>query len=77
MNNPQIWQAVAAVIAAYAALLGGLYAVVTRPIEGRLHDLSQRLDTIEQRLQKIEERLTDFGERIARLEERVPPLVHR
>jgi hypothetical protein len=47
MNNPQVWQAVAAVIAAYAALLGGLYAIVTRPIQSQLTDIIRRLERIE------------------------------
>jgi hypothetical protein len=54
--NPQIWQAVAAVavVAVFAALMGGLYAVVTRPLMGRLDDICRRLDVIENRLQNIE-----------------------
>jgi hypothetical protein len=68
MNNPQLWQAIAAVIAAYAALLGGLYAVVTRPIQSPLTDIIRRLE-------RIETKQDDHSQRITRLEERTPPLL--
>jgi hypothetical protein len=69
MNNPQVWQAIAAVIAAYAALLGGLYAIVTRPLQSQLTDIIRRLE-------RIEIKLDDHSQRITRLEERTSPL-HR
>ena len=53
MNNPQLWQAIAAVIAAYAALLGGLYAVITRPLQSQLTDIIRRLERIETKLAHI------------------------
>jgi hypothetical protein len=69
MNNPQVWQAIAAVIAAYAALLGGLYAIVTRPLQSQLTDIIWRLE-------RIEVKQDDNSHRITRLEERTSPL-HR
>jgi hypothetical protein len=69
MNNPQLWQAIAAVIAAYAALLGGLYAVITRPLQSQLTDIIRRLE-------RIETKLDDHSQRITRREERTSPL-HR
>jgi hypothetical protein len=59
----QYWQAAAGLIAAYAALFGGIYAVVTRPIENRLTGIAGRL-------KRIEEKLDGHAERITRLEER-------
>jgi hypothetical protein len=56
--NPQIIQALAAVVAAYAALLGGLYAVVTRPIQAQLGDIIVRLTRIENLLTDHEKRIT-------------------
>ena len=56
--TPQIWQAIAAVVGAYAALLGGLYAVVTRPIQAQLTDIVQRLGRIETKLDDHEKRIT-------------------
>jgi hypothetical protein len=67
VNNPQTWQAIAAIVAAYAALFGGLYAIVTRPIQSQLTDIIQRLG-------RIETKLDDHAERITRLEERTSPL---
>ena len=61
--NTQTIQAAAAIVAAYAALFGGLWAVVTRPIDNRLSDVIERL-------KRIEEKLETHGERITRLEER-------
>lgn len=52
--------------AAYAAILGGLYAVITRPIQTQLSDIIQRLG-------RIETKLENHSERITRLEERTPP----
>lgn len=72
--NPQYWQAVAAVIAAYAALLGGVYAVMTRPLIAHLSSIQTsieaRLDEIMRRLERIEKKLDDHSERITHLEER-------
>jgi hypothetical protein len=56
-------QTAAGLIGAYAALFGGIYAVVTRPLEARLADVIERL-------KRIEEKLDNHAERIARLEER-------
>ena len=54
MNNPQLWQAIAAVIAAYAALLGGLYAIVTRPMMARMDAIQGQIAEIIRRLERIE-----------------------
>jgi predicted PurR-regulated permease PerM len=66
MNNPQVWQAIAAVIAAYAALLWGLYAIVIRPLQSQLNDIIRRLE-------RIEAKQDDHWQRITRLEERTSP----
>jgi F0F1-type ATP synthase membrane subunit b/b' len=80
MNNPQFWQAIAAVIAAYAALLGGLYAIVTRPMMARMDGMQDSMQAqiadIIRRLERIETKLDDHSQRITRLEERTSPL-HR
>lgn len=68
--NPQYWQAAAAIIAAYAALFGGIWAVVTRPIENRFTDVMDSLKRIEGKLDKHEAKFTEHGDRITRLEER-------
>lgn len=67
MKDPQVWQAIAAVVAAYAALFGGIYAVVTKPLHTQLADIITRLG-------RIETKLDDHAERITRLEERTSPL---
>lgn len=68
---PAALQALAAVLASFAALMAGLYAIVTRPLLGRL-------DRIEAELRDIRTELKAHGERLARVEERLPPpLVHR
>lgn len=67
--NIPLLQAIAAVMGAFAALLGGIYAVVTRPILGRLDDIVKRLE-------RIEVELKTHGERITRMEERIPPAIH-
>lgn len=59
--NPQWIQAGAGLIAAYAALFAGIYAVVTRPIERRMDDIIARLT-------RIEDKLDNHSERITRLE---------
>jgi hypothetical protein len=51
VNNPQLWQAIAAVTAALAALLGGLYAIVTSPIENHLRGIEARLTGMQNGLQ--------------------------
>lgn len=66
--NPQWVQAAAAIIAAYAALMGGMYAVITRPIEGRFTLIEAVLKRIEERLTSIETKLDNHSERITRLE---------
>lgn len=68
--TPQFWQvvgAIAGLVAAYAALFGGIWAVVTRPIENRMKDVVERLARIEN---KLDTKLDDHTERITRLEER-------
>jgi Mg2+ and Co2+ transporter CorA len=60
---------VAAIMGAYAALLAGLYAVVTRPIQSQLQDITQRLT-------RMETKQDDLLQRTARLEERTSPLRH-
>ena len=67
MKDPQVWQGIAAIIAAYAALFGGIYAVVTRPLHIQLADIIARLG-------RIETKLDDHAERITRLEERTSPV---
>ena len=69
MKDPQIWQAIAAVIGAYAALFAGIYAVVTKPIVSRLESMDRRLE-------RIETLLAAHDQRITRLEERTSPLRH-
>lgn len=69
MKDIQVWQALAGIIAAYAALFGGIYAVVTKPIQAQLNDIAARLG-------RIETKLDDHGQRISRLEERTSPLRH-
>jgi len=78
LNNPQIWQAIAAVIAAYAALLGGLWAIVTRPLAAQMlgmqTSIQAQLTEIQARLLRIETKLDNHEQRITRLEERTSPL---
>jgi hypothetical protein len=69
-RDPQSLQAIASIIAAYAALFGGIWAVMTRPIENRLADVIDRLKHIEEKLDRIDEKLDGHSERITRLEER-------
>ena len=64
MKDPQVWQAIAAIIAAYAALFGGIYAVVTRPLQTQLADIIARLG-------RMETKLDDHAARITRMEERL------
>ena len=72
MNNRRVWQA----IAAYPALLGGPYAVVTRPMMARMDAIQAQIADIIRRLERIESKLDDHSQRITRLEERTSPL-HR
>jgi len=69
LKDPQVWQAIAAVVAAYAGLFAGLYAVVTKPIQSQLADIVVRLG-------RIETKLDDHSTRITRLEERTSPFRH-
>jgi len=46
----QFLEAAAGLIAAYAALFGGIWVVVTRPLEHRLVDVVDRLERIEEKL---------------------------
>jgi fatty acid desaturase len=53
-QGPQIWQIVATVaglVAAYAALFAGIWAVVTHPLESHLKDILGRLGKIETKLE--------------------------
>ena len=58
----ELWQTIAVVVGAFAALLAGIYAVVTRPIQ-------RHLAAILRRLARIETKLEDHSTRITRLEE--------
>jgi hypothetical protein len=57
--NPQWWQAAAGLIAAYAALFGGIYAVVTVPL---LRTIKSAVEASEARLKlqmtEMEQRLS-------------------
>jgi hypothetical protein len=53
--SPQFIQSAAALVAAYAALCGGIWAVVTRPLENRLGDVVDRLKRIEDKLDSYSE----------------------
>jgi hypothetical protein len=73
-----VLQAIAAVIAAYAALLGGLYAIVTRPLLLNMEGIGKRMDRMDGKLDRIEAELKAHGERLTRVEERLQsPLVRR
>jgi len=91
LNNPQVWQAVAAVIAAFAALIGGLYAIVTRPLlnnqatmqtslqaqmTGMQTSIQAQLNDIVAHLTRIEAKLDNHEQRITRLEERTSLIRH-
>jgi len=62
MNHLELWKTIAVVVGAFAALLAGIYAVVTRPIQ-------RQLAAILRRLARIETKLEDHSTRITRLEE--------
>ena len=65
-------------LVALAAILGGFYAVVTRPLLARMDDILTHTGNIDARLTSIEGVLREHGERLARVEERLPPpLVRR
>lgn len=81
MNNFQLWQTIGAVAGGFAALLGGLYLIVTRPLlkamdigaksmDTGFKAVNHRLEEIEKRLGRIESKLENHTERITRLEER-------
>jgi hypothetical protein len=76
LKDPQLWQAIAAIFAAYAATLGGIYAVVTRPLIFSQTSIQTQLTDIITRLGRIETKLDDHATRITRLEERTSPLRH-
>lgn len=69
----QIWQLIIAGVGVFAALIGSLYAVVTRPLLRHLDAIEHRLDSIERRLENIETLLLKHEERITRVEERTSP----
>jgi len=62
VGNPRTWQAIAGVLAAYAATLAGLYAVVTRPLMGRF-------DGIQSQINGLQFQLNDIAARLRRIEE--------
>jgi uncharacterized membrane-anchored protein YhcB (DUF1043 family) len=66
----QMWQTVGGLVAAVAALFGGLYAVITRPLLMSQQTIQSQLNDILQRLGRIEVKLDDHANRITRLEER-------
>jgi type II secretory pathway component PulM len=68
--NIQTWQTIGGVVAAFAALFAGIYAVVTRPLLMSQQSIQAQLTDIIQRLTRIENKLGDHSERITRLEER-------
>ena len=83
MKDPQVWQAIAAIIAAYAAVIGGIYAVVTKPLmmtqaamQTQFGSIQTQLTDIITRLGRIETKLDDHATRITRLEERTSPFRH-
>ena len=64
-------------VVALAALLAGLYGVVTVPLLRRMDDIVKRIDNIETDLRAIHAELKIQGERLTRVEERLPPpMVH-
>ena len=79
MNNP--WPAVAAIVAGYAALLGGAYAVLTVPLRRAMNrafrdrpSISTPLEAgLSARLARLPAQLDDHAERMTRLEERTSP----
>lgn len=77
-------QACAAFLAALAAVMGAMYAVITRPLLKRMDDIElqiaimrgnvvKRLDSIDVDLRAIHAELKTQGERLTRVEERLPP----
>jgi hypothetical protein len=76
MRDPLVWQAIAAVLAAYAATIGGIYAVVTKPLILSQTSIQSQLTDIVTRLGRIEAKLDNHETRITRLEERTSPLRH-
>lgn len=77
--SPQWLQAGAAIIAAYAALFGGIWAVLTAPLlrlikaESALikAEIKAEMAAMELRLsERFADKLADHGERIRSLEER-------
>jgi hypothetical protein len=70
--SPQILQAIAAIIAAFAGLTAALYGVVTRPMLGRMDSMQSaiqaQINDIIVRLGRIETKIDNHTERIAKLE---------
>lgn len=70
--TPQGWQSLAAVIAAFAALMGGLYAIVTRPLLKLFSSIQEEMrggfSEVNGRLARIEAKLDDHEKRITTLE---------
>jgi len=60
-------------LVALAALLAGLYGVVTRPLLRRMDDIAKRIDNIDIDLRGIQAEIKKQGERLVRVEERLPP----
>lgn len=87
MTTFQIWQIILGGAGVFAAVIGALYMIITRPIlayiggmqtsiNSRLDSIDRRLDRIENKLDSIDQHLLKFEERITRLEERTSPLRH-
>ena len=56
----ELWQTIAVVVGAFAALLAGIYAVITRPIQ-------RQLAAILRRLARIETKPEDHSRRVAEI----------
>src|SRR5215472_13453715 len=56
----ELWQTIAVVVGAFAALLAGIYAVVTRPIQRQLAAILRRLDRIETKLEDHSRRVVEI-----------------
>jgi hypothetical protein len=63
----ELWQTIAVVVGAFAALLAGIYAVVTRPIQRQLAAILRRLARIETKLDRIETKLADHSRRVVEI----------
>jgi len=66
--NPQTLQSLAGLFASMAAFLGGMYLVVTRPLNSRMDDIVRTLGRIETHIEKIDERLAALEKKVEALE---------